>query len=127
MGRILLGIARGMARRNGRQLAKAVAAQLSRYRREEPTRPAAFHWEEILENRPGWRRVRRCVYEFRAGQRVELKAKIDRMETLRWLANAELKPLAAGLQPLVQNQLLKESTAAALEWWRQNVEETRIE
>lgn len=122
LGNPLLGWARWMARRNGEALARSVATQLRRYAGQGPERLSVNHWEELLNNRPGWHRVRQYVYEFRTGQRIELKAKADPLEIIRWMANAELQPLAAGLNASLQDQLLKESITAALERWRQNAE-----
>ena len=117
MGNFLLGLARWMARRNGRRLARSVSAQLRSFVRRNPTRPAVDHWQHVMEDRRGWHRVRQYLYEFQTGERLELKPKPDKMEILRGLGHAELKPLTAGFHPALQAELLKESVAAALTAW----------
>ncbi len=99
-------------------LARSLAAQLRGRVRVDPTRPAVDHWQEVLDQRWGWRKVRQYTYEFRTGERLELKAKPDPDELVRWLATAELRPLTAGLHPSLQEELLKESVAAALDHWK---------
>ena len=40
---------------------------------------------------------------------------------LEKILQEELKPLGAGMDPRVQERLLEEGVAAAVEWWRKNV------
>lgn len=107
-----------MARRNGRTLARSVAAQLNRCVAKNPEQPMVDHWQEVLERRLGWRKVRQYLYEFRTGERLELKAKPDPTELVHWLATAELRPLTAGLPTSFREELLKESVTAALARWK---------
>ena len=106
-----------MARRNGRVLARAVAAAFRRHTRDEPRQPAVEYWKKMLDTRPGWQRVRSTVYQFRTGGRLDLGAHADPLEWMRELAKAELSSIGAGMNTSVQEELLKESVAAAGVWW----------
>lgn len=117
MGNFLLGLARWMARRNGRLLSRSVLAQVRHCAQKDLAGPRVNHWQAVLDRRRGWQRVRQYVYQFQTGERLELKARTDEAEILRGLAEAELKPLTAGFHPSLQTQLLKDSVAAALAAW----------
>lgn len=120
MSAILLGVGRWMARRNGRVLARSLAAQLNRCRRSRPDQPALFHHEEILDHRPGWQKVRQYVYQYRTAERLELKPRDSSGDWMVRVAQVEIAPLGQGLRADLHQEFLKEAVAGASDWWNKN-------
>ena len=120
MGSFLLGVGRWMARRNGRMLVQSLAVQLNRCRRDPASQPALFHWEEMLNHRSGWQKVRQYVYQYRNGQRLELKPRDSSRDWVAQVAQVEIAPLGQGLQADLQQGFLKEAVAGAVDWWDRN-------
>ena len=108
-----------MSRRNGESLAWAVAAGIRSQAEAIPGRSAAEYWEQVLEKRPGWRRLRQDLFEFRTGERLELDSKAGPSGWIAQMARIELKSLGQGLSSEVQQVLLEEGVASAQSWWNQ--------
>ena len=113
----LLGVGHWMARRNGRVLAQSLAVQLNRCRRDPANQPALFYWEELLNHRSGWQKVRQYVYQYRNGQRLELKPRDSSRDWVAQVAQVEIAPLGQGLRADLQQGFLKEAVAGAVDWW----------
>lgn len=117
-----LKMARWMSRRNGEAVAKALAAGLKASRKREPDLPEPARWDRMLEGRPGWRRVREGLHQFKTGERVEFKVNGPAEEWLRRITCIEVRPLSEGMPEELQGELTEKSIEAALEWWRRNGE-----
>ncbi|MBI3317627.1 MAG: hypothetical protein HYZ90_00560 [Candidatus Omnitrophica bacterium] len=121
LGAAFFQTARWMSRRNGESLAQVVHEKLEEAAESSGGMPLAG-WRRILESRPGWRRLKEDSYQFRTGERLELKKGSSAEELLVRMTAIEVKPLGEGLPPEAQGALLEEAADAAAAWWRKNVE-----
>ena len=114
--------ARWMSRRNGESSARAMAARIEEFQRQSPNQPQVQYWQQALEVRPGWRRVKTGIYEFRTGERLELKEGTSSQEILSRMTAIEVRPLGEGLPPDVQKALIADAVEAAVAWWKRHGE-----
>jgi len=105
-----------MSRRNGQALAQAMLERLNGMRKQEPQKPDAECWGELVEARPGWQRVREGLYQFRTGERLELKGS-STSDWIEQMAAIEVKPLSQGMPASVQKEFVEEAVNAAVGWW----------
>lgn len=122
LGQLFFQVARNTSRRGGESLAKAMASRIQKIAEKNPKRPPVEYWEEALEARPGWRRVRSYLYQFRTGDRLEFRVDRPAREWLARMTQIEVGPLGKGMKPEVQEELVKEAVAAATAWWEKNAQ-----
>lgn len=120
LGPLLFRMAKRMANSNGVSLAKALAARTRALESRCPHRPPVEYWQQALEARPGWKRVRERLYQFRTGDQFEFLTHHPPREWLTGIAQIELKGVAEGMNPPAREALVQEAVGAATAWWDQH-------
>lgn len=121
MNRFFGQAARWMSRRNGKSLAKVLAAEIEEIKNLSPGRSEGEYLRQALEGRPGWRHAGGNRMEFRTGERLEVRAGVPWKELLTQITAIEVKPLGEGLPSEAQRMLIEDAVAAALSWWEKNM------
>ena len=109
-----------MSRRNGQSLARYVLAKIGQLKQDSPNQPPDEYWKQVLQRRSGWRQINADAFEFRTGDRLELRKGAPIKELLARMTEIEVKPLGAGLPAEAQKVLLEEARKAAVDWWEKN-------
>ena len=111
-----------MSQRNGRAVARSIAARRRVFRAESMGQYSPEAWQKILKSRPDWKQIGTSHFQYKTGDRIMFAGCHSWKDLIARITVAEVKTLGEGLAPEVRSQLVVEAVMAAMQWWERNGE-----